>query len=156
MSTNFNVRNDNEEINNQDQFDKDAELRKNLVVKRKETESLIDTYNTRMISSVINIIRDEFKGSAFTCTINVYDKYTTMEIKLNNLYSLSTTINFNILQLRSMRLHSDVITRLKFLIDQGKIFKDDNDNMLNTMYNDNDPDIKPTVTINLETRTKYF
>jgi len=152
----MNVRSENVEINNQDQLDKDTELRKSMVLKRKETEALIDTYNTRMIASVSNIIRDEFKGSGFACNINVYDKHTTMELKLNNTYSLSTTLGFNILQLRSARIYSDVITRLKFLVDQGNSFKNDKSEVLNSLYRDDTTELKPTVTITLETRTKYF
>jgi len=152
----MNVRSDVEEINALEQFDKDTELRKSLVLKRKETESSIDTYNTRMMNSVVTVIRNEFKGSSFTCNISVYDKYTTMELKLGNIYSLSTTLGFNILQLRGMRIHSDVITRLKFLVDQGNAFKNNKLEVLNTLYTADSEELKPTVTISLETRTKYF
>ena len=145
----MNVRSDVEEINALEQFDKDTELRKSMVLKRKETEALIDTYNARMIASVSNIIRNEFKGSSFTCNISVYDKHTTMELKLGNIYSLSTTLNINILQLHSMRIHSDVVSRLKFLVDKGNSFKNEHAEVLNSLYNNDSEELKPTVSISL-------
>lgn len=154
----LNVRTDNDFLNSEDQFNKDADLRKICIIKRKETEALIDTYNARMVTSITNMIMDEFTGETFQCDISVHDKHTIMNLKLNSGYSLSTTVNSNILLLKGNRLKTDVITRLRFLIDQSNAFKDVDGAPINSLYNINnmDKELKPTIKIDLETRTKYF
>lgn len=153
---NFNVRSDNPDLSASDQFDKDADLRKSLILKRKETEIQIDTYNTRLVNSVTNMVQTHFVGQFFNCSIFVYDKHTVISLKVDSANSLSSEIPFNIMHVKSSRIKTDILTRLQFLLDLSLKYKDNDGSTMNCLHRNDDKDLKPSVSIKLETRTKYF
>jgi len=151
----LNVRNDNKEINAEEKFGKDAELRKELILQRKRTEISIDTYNTRMMNSIKEVLQNEFTGKSFGCSITIYDKSTDISILLSASYQLSTTIKSNILLLNNKTVINTIKVALKMLVDKGNSFKNSEGLSLNANYAE-DNNTKPIINLFLETRTKYF
>jgi len=127
-----------------------------ILCSRKQTSLDTDSVNDKLRSTIMNYIKENNKGKAFTINIKVNDKNTTYELVLNATTSLTKISNVNLFAVKSDVIVSTVNENIDYLVNLRTNIDNLEEFTHEFIIDEDNEELTPRVSISINTRTKYF
>ena len=140
--------------NGKDAISKLIDKRNEIKIARKKTEMDIDTVNFKIGEAIRLYVREQHIGQAFGVTVNITEKISTVSLDLGDGFSLTTNIPGNAILLQD-KCRTTINDSINKLLELQKKLKYEPKVQI-AKIKSNDGIFVPRVTVNFNTRTKYF